>query len=637
MEPARQSRVVRFGTYEVSFDSGELRKSGIRIRVQQLPIKVLEILLEHPGEVVSREELCSRLWPNESFGDFDQAVNVAVAKLRSALGDAAENPRYIETLPKRGYRFIADVRSGQPEPAAAPASTSLSPDIPSKVESESTPPLPKSRKRTVLWAFLLLAAVGLGIFAWWRHREQKTAVVAIRSLAVLPLENLSADASQDYFADGMTDELITDLAQISALRVISRTSAMLYKGAHKPLPEIAKELNVDAVVEGTVLYSGDQVRVTAQLIQASSDRHIWAATYQANVRDTLLVQTKVAQAIADQIRIELTPEEKSGLRHMKEVDQDAYENYLKGRYFWNKRTTEGLSKAIDYFNQAIAQDPTYAPAYSGLADSYALAGDWQYALMTTKEALPKAKAAAMKAIELDSSLSEAHTSLAFCLEGFDWNWQQADQEFNQALQLNPGYATGHHWYAWHLALIGKNNEAIAEMKKALDLDPLSLIINADLAELLLIEHFPDESIHQSRKTIEMDPNFAMAHHQLGQAYLAKGLYPQASKEFQEAIQLSNGSPSSIANLIRAYVAMGKTAEAMALLDELKKRSTLGRPYSSELAVAYAALGDKDSAMAWLEKGYEERFNPGVLLRPGFDPLRSDPRFKDLIRRIGLPR
>lgn len=637
MEPGRQSRVVRFGTYEVSMDSGELRKSGIRIRVQQLPIKVLGILLEHPGEVVSREELRSRLWPNEGFGDFDQAVNIAVAKLRSALGDSAENPRYIETLPKRGYRFIADVRNAQPNLQVSSASDSPSLGIKPKVELKSAPPMPKSGKRIGLWAFVLLVAVALAIFASWRHRQQKAPAVAIRSLAVLPLENLSTDASQDYFADGMTDQLITDLAQIAALRVISRTSAMLYKGAHKPLPEIAKELNVDVIVEGTVLYSGNQVRVTAQLIQASSDRHLWAATYQANVRDTLLVQTKVAQAIADQIRIQLTPKEKSGLRHLKELDQDAYDNYLKGRYFWNKRTAEGLSKAIDYFNQAIARDPTYAPAYSGLADSYALAGDWQYALMTTKEALPKAKAAAMKAIELDSSLSEAHTSLAFCLEGFDWNWQQADQEFTQALQLNPGYATGHHWYAWHLALIGKNNEAIGEMKKALDLDPLSLIINADLAELLLIEHFPDESIHQSRKTIEMDPNFAMAHHQLGQGYLAKGLYPQASKEFQEAIRLSNGSPSSIANLIRAYVGMGKTNEAMTLLNELKKRFSLGRPYSSELAVAYSALGDKDDAMAWLEKGYEERFNPGVLLRPGFDPLRSDPRFEALVRRIGLPR
>lgn len=635
MEPARQSRVVRFGAYELSLDSGELRKSGLRIHVQQLPVKVLEILLEHPGEVLSREELRSRLWPNENFGDLDQAVSIAVAKLRSALGDSAENPRYIETLPKRGYRFIADVRNAQPELPVAPASDLPSPDI-TPVVSKNAPPT-NSRERTLLWVLLLTAAVAIGILAAWRHREQKAAVVAIRSLAVLPLENLSADASQDYFADGMTDQLITDLAQISALRVISRTSVMLYKGAHKPLPEIAKELNVDAVVEGTVLYSGDQVRVTAQLIRASSDRYLWAATYQANVRDTLLVQTKVAQAIADQIRIQLTPQEKSGLRHLKEVDRDAYENYLKGRYFWNKRTAEGLSKAIDYFNQAIAQDPTYAPAYSGLADSYALAGDWQYALMTTKEALPKAKAAAMKAIDLDGSLSEAHISFAFCLEGFDWNWQQADQEFTQALQLNPGYATGHHWYAWHLALTGRNTEAIAEMKKALDLDPLSLIINADLAELLLIEHFPDESVHQSRKTIEMDPNFAMAHHQLGQGYLAKGLYPQASREFREAIRLSNGSPSSIANLIRAYVGMGKTAEAMVLLDELKKRSSLGRPYSSELAVAYSALGDKDSAMAWLEKGYEERFNPGVLLRPGFDPLRSDPRFEALVRRIGLPR
>jgi TolB-like protein/Flp pilus assembly protein TadD len=456
-------------------------------------------------------------------------------------------------------------------------------------------------------------------------------------LAVLPLENLSGDASQDYFADGMTDQLITDLAQISALRVISRTSVMVYKGARKPLPEIARELHVDAVVEGTVLRSGEQVRITAQLIQAPADKHLWADSYEGNLRDTLVLQKKVAQAIAERIRIQLTPQEQAGLRQMKVIDPEAYENYLKGRYFWNKRTADGIKKAIDYFNRAIAKDPNYAPAYSGLADSYALLGDWQYAVMTPKEALPKAKAAAMKALELDDSLSEAHTSLAFCLEGFDWDWEATDKEFRRAIELNPGYATAHHWFSWHLALLGRNSEAIAEMRKAENLDPLSLIINADLAELLLIAHFPDESMQQSRKTIDMDPGFALAHNQLAQAYLAKNMFGDAIAELQKAIQLSGESPTSTANLARAYAASGRKAEATELLSDLKKHSAPGSPYAPELAVIYTALGDKDQAMVWLEKGYEERFNPGVLLRPGFDPLRSDSRFQELERRIGLPR
>jgi TolB-like protein/Flp pilus assembly protein TadD len=454
---------------------------------------------------------------------------------------------------------------------------------------------------------------------------------------VLPLENLSGDATQDYFADGMTDQLITDLAQISALRVISRTSAMAYKGARKPLPEIARQLNVDAVVEGTVLRSGEQVRITAQLIQASTDTHLWADTYDGNLRDTLVLQEKVAQAIADRIRIELTPGEQAGLRRFKVVDPQAYEDYLEGRYFWNKRTGDGLKKAIEYFNQAIAKDPTYAPAYSGLADSYALAGDWQYAVMTTKEALPKAKAAAMKAIELDNTLSEAHASLAFCLEGFDWDSETAESEFRRAIELSPGYATAHHWYAWHLALIGRKSDALSEMRKAQSLDPLSLIINADLAELLLIEGSPTEAIEQSKKTIEMDSSFALAHNQLGQAYLREHMFPEAISELQKAVQLSGGSPTCMANLARAFAESGKRAEATALLNELKARSSGGYPYATELASVYTALGDKTAAMASLEKGYEERFNPGVLLRPAFDPLRSDPVFQDFERRIGLPR
>jgi len=640
MEPLRPNSVVRFGTFEVSLQSGEVRKGGLRIRVQQQPMKLLEILLEHPGEVVTREELRSRVWPSESFGDFDQALNIAIGKLRSALGDSAESPRFIETLPKRGYRFIADVsvvdteaRPKRQEPLAGDLPAT---DLGHKIQGIGLPVAPERRLLPTRWIVVALALVlSLAILSLWRFRSQTPAPTGIRSLAVLPLDNLSGEASQNYFADGMTDELITDLAQISALRVISRTSVMVYKGARKPLPQIARELNVDAVVEGTVLRSGDRVRITAQLIEASTDKHLWSQSYEGDLRDTLTLQKKVARAIADQIRINLTPREEAALKSVKVVNPEAYESYLKGRYFWNKRSADGLKAALAYFKQAIEEDPKYAQAYSGLADTYALLGDWQYAVMTPKEAFPKAKAAAIKALELDSTLGEAHNSLAFVLDGFDWDFDAAGKEFQRAIELNPGYATAHHWYAWHLSLLGRYDEAIAEMRKAENLDPLSLIINADLAELLVLAHSDDESIRQSRKTIEMDPNFALAHNQLAQAYLQKQMYDEAVAELKTAVQLSGGSPAFIANLARAYVASGKRNEAVKLLGDLKKRSNPGYSNASEIAVIYVSLGDTDQAMNWLEKGYDERFNPGVLLRPGFDPLRSDPRFQSLVHRIGL--
>jgi len=644
MEPSRHTSVVRFGTYEVSLQSGEVRKAGMRIRVQQQPLKLLEILLERPGEVVTREELRSRVWTDESFGDFDQAVNIAIAKLRSALGDSAENPRFIETLPKRGYRFIAEV-SVVGDNAHTKGRESVAPGPPAtgsmrKVQDAGLAISPVAPKRRLWPALLVIVAsalvLSLVILSVWLFRSRVRPPTGIRSLAVLPLDNLSGDASQNYFADGMTDELITDLAQISALRVISRTSVMAYKGARKPLPQIARELNVDAVVEGTVLRSGDQVRITAQLIEASTDKHLWSQRYEGDLRDTLALQNRVASAIADQIRINLTPQEKAALKDARVVNPEAYESYLKGRYFWNKRSADGLKVALAYFKEAIEEDPNYAQAYSGLADTYALLGDWQYAVMTPKEAFPKAKDAAIKALELDSKLGEAHNSLAFVLDGFDWDLDSGGKEFQRAIELNPGYATAHHWYAWHLSLLGRYNEAIAEMRKAENLDPLSLIINADLAEMLVLAHSYDESIRQSRKTIETDPNFALAHNQLAQAYLQKHMYDEAVAELQKAVNLSGDSPTCIANLARAYIASGKRSEAVKLLGDLKKRSNPGYSNAAEIAMIYASLGDPDQAMTWLEKGYDERFNPGVLLRPGFDPLRSDSRFQNLLHRVGLP-
>ena len=632
---------IRFGVFELDLRAGELRKSGLRIRLQQQPFQVLAMLLEHPGEVLGREELQKRLWPAETFVDFDHGLNKAINKIREALSDSAESPRFVETVARRGYRFLAEVRVSDATPFRTAVSRATEPDPASEVLDRpvlaSKPPtvqhFPPLRAWKILAFVLIPVAASLAI---WRLHPWNHPSSVIRSLAVLPLESLSTDASQDYFADGMTDQLISDLGQIRALRVISRTSVMTYKHVQKPLPQIARELQVDAVVEGTVLRSGDRVRITAQLIEASTDKHLWSQSYEGELRDTLALQNKVARAIADQIRINLNPQEQAALNRVTAVNPEAQESYLKGRYFWNKRTADGLSKAIDYFSEAIVRKPDYAQAYAGLADSYALAGDWKYGLLAPKEAYPKAKAAATKAIELDGTLGEAHISLAFCLDNFEWDPEAAGREFTRGIQLAPGYATGHEWYGWHLAALGRHGEAIAEVQKAASLDPLSPSIGADLAEEFLVAHRFDEAIKQSRNTMILDPFFAPAHYVLGQAFVQKHNYNEAIAELQKAIELSPGSTAFTANLAYAYALSGMRDQAAKILNDLKNRSPQAFSNAPEIAMVYVGLGEKDQAMAWLEKGYAERFSPWVLMRPCFDPLRSDPSFQDLVRRVGLP-
>jgi TolB-like protein/DNA-binding winged helix-turn-helix (wHTH) protein/Tfp pilus assembly protein PilF len=631
---------VRFGIFEADLHTGELRKRGARVRLQQQPFHVLGLLLTRPGELVTRDELQAKLWTADTFVDFDHGLNKAINKIREALGDSAESPRFVETVARRGYRFIADVETVESE-AVSPGTTASSPGGDPRTPDGRVPLVAAEqasaggrnwrRTMTITGCGLALASV---ILVGWLI-QSRGASPTIRSVAVLPLENLSGDASQEYFADGMTDQLIATLGQISALRVISRTSVMGYKGARKPLPQIARELNVDAVIEGTITRSGGRVRITAQLIEGALDKHVWAQSYDGDLRDTLALQSRVARAIAEEIRVNIQPQEQAALKNVKAVNPEAYEAYLKGRYFWNRRTADGLNKAKAYFDEAVAKAPDYAQAYSGLADTYALLGDWQYGVMAAREALPAAKAAATKALELDSGLGEAHTSLGFALSGFDWDWASAEKEFRRAIDLNPGYATAHHWYAWHLTLMGRHGEAIAEMRKARSLDPLSLIINADLAEILLIAHFYDESLQQSRRTIDIDPAFALAHNQLAEAYLQKHMRDDAIAEFQKAVQLSEASPICTANLARAYAAAGRKVEAGQLLTALKQRANPAYSNATEIAMVYAALGDKAQAMTWLERGYDERFNPGVLLRPGFDSLRADPRFRAMVNRVGL--
>jgi TolB-like protein/DNA-binding winged helix-turn-helix (wHTH) protein/Tfp pilus assembly protein PilF len=630
---------LRFSVFEVDLRAGELRKHGLKIRIQEQPFQVLATLVEHPGEVVTRDELQKKLWPADTFVDFDHGLNKAINKIREALSDSAESPRFVETVARRGYRFLAEVKVADaspvhgPEPATQPNPAAEARDRSDRTGRPTTlghllPSQPWKISALVL--LLLVAALATRRLYW------TPASPVIRSLAVLPLESLSADTSQDYFADGMTDELITDLGQISALRVISRTSVMAYKGARKPLPQIARELNVDAVVEGTVLRSGNQVRITAQLIQAPTDRHLWAKSYESVLRDTLAVQKQVAAAIAEEVRINLTPQEQLGLRNAKAVNPEAYEAYLKGRYFWNKRTGEGLKKAIEYFDEATQKDPSYGQAYAGLADSYALLGNSDFAILSPREAYPKAKAAATRALELDSSLGEAHASLAFCLGLFEWNWDAAEKEYLRAIALNPGYATAHQWYGLQLSVLKRFDESIAEMRKAGSLDPLSLIISADMADVLFAAHRYDESIEQSHKAIGMDPSFAIARYELGQALAQKKMYKAAITELQKANELSGGDTTCLSVLAYAYAASGKTDEALKLLNDLKRRQNHRFSYAAPEALIYASLDHKDQAMASLEKAYEDSFDALALRAPAFDSLRSDPRFADLLRRMGLP-
>jgi len=644
-------RLIRFGIFELDLRSGELRKQGRKIRLEGQPVQILVCLLEKPGELVSREALHAKLWPADTFVNFEHGLNVAVKRLRHALSDSAANPRFVETLPRRGYRFIAPVQALDESGGAfefhdantdaqVPAMQDL-PEAPDRQHddlSEQTTILAHRRWPPPAWrryAYALL--VVLAVCGGWLLRPAGHPQPAIRSLAVLPLDNLSGDASQDYFSDGMTDELITELGQIGELRVISRTSVMTYKGGHKSLPEIARDLNVDAVIEGAVLRSGTRVRITAQLILAAADRHLWARSYEGDVNDAFALQKQVARSIAEEIRIALTSHEQAFLKNVPHVNPESYEALLKGRYFWNKRTPEGLTEAIRYFSQAIAKDPSYAPAYAGLADSYALAGDWKYGVLAPREAYPKAEAAAAKALALDSSLGEAHISLAFCLDAFDWKWESAEREFRRGIELSPGYATGHEWYAWHLAALRRNSEAVAEVEKAATLDPLSLIVGADLAEELLVAHRYDEALEQSRRTMDMDPFFAPAHFAMGEVYTQKHMNNEAIAELQKAIELSPGSTACRANLAYAYAIAGMRDEAVQVLDDLKNRKQNGFSNAPEIALVYVGMNQKDQAMLWLERAYAERFSPWVLMRPAFDPLLPDPRFRDLMRRLGLRR
>jgi serine/threonine protein kinase/tetratricopeptide (TPR) repeat protein len=537
-----------------------------------------------------------------------------------------------------GLKLVQAGNASVVSPAIASAPTPLPGVFPARQFQRPRRPGAARPGRVWLIATALAAVIGsLLLLLLWRHRSTAARGTAVQSLVVLPIENLTGDKEQDYLPDGITDELIANLAKIPSLRVISRTSAMSYKGTHKALPQIARELNVDAVVEGTVRRSGNRIRITTELVHAATNRHLWVETYDTELGDVLSTEADVVRAIAKEIRVKLTPQQQRSIEG-RGMNAAAYESYLKGRYYWNKRTAQGLSQAIEYFQAAIAQDPNSALAYAGLADSYDVLGSAIVEAVPTKDAYPKAKEAALKAVQLDDSLAEAHTSLATLHFNYDWDWSAAEHELKRALEINPSYATAHQRYSLFLIAMGRTAESIAEMNRARELDPMSVSMNFSLGWRLYFARRYDNAEAQLRNTLEMDPDFVLAHTVLGQVYEEKHQFDAAITELQRAAQITNNKPLALGALGQAYGRAGRRAEAMRTLAQLQAMGS--RVYVSPVHIAqvYAGLGDNASALQSLDRAYADRSNDLVFLKvdPQFDVLRADPAFVNLLHRVGLP-
>jgi TolB-like protein/DNA-binding winged helix-turn-helix (wHTH) protein len=644
------SLIFRFGPFEARTCAQELSKNGTAVRLRGQPFAILELLVSRAGEAVTREEIRQKVWPVDTFVDFEHGLNTSIKKLRQALCDSATEPRYIETLPRLGYRFIAPVettveaKAKRPTGDAVPEAVAVSQPRPA-----ARPPRSFGWSLVLVPAFLLLAGVTL-VFNLARARDKffalfrstKNASVAVasapkppRSIVVLPLQSLSNSSAEDYFADGMTDELTTDLAQFGTLRVISRTSAMHYKGTAKTAPEIGRELGVDTLIEGTVQHSGNRVRIRIQVIDSASDRHLWARSYDHELKDVLLLQSSEARDIAEEVQGKVAPQQ-ADFRptNQNPVNPVAYEAYLKGRYFWNKRTEDGLKKSIDYFQQAISEDPKFAAAYAGMADTYSILGS---DVLPARLASSRAHFAASKALELDPTIAEGHAELALVEFYYDWDWPRSEQEFKRAIELNPNYATAHQWYSYYLTAMTRFPEAVEEARKAQQIDPLSLAINATLAGRLRDAGQYDQAIDFGQRTLEMDPNFVGAHSVLGATYEAQGNWAQAILEYQKAVELSQNNPASLAALGCAYGYSGNRDGARNALASLREASKSHYVSAFDMAAVFASMGEKDSAFHWLEKAYSERESQmaflGVTRR--LHGLRSDPRFADLLHRMHL--
>jgi len=623
--------VLRFDTFELDLRAGELRKRGVKLRLQGQPVQLLAILLQSPGHLVTREELRSQLWPADTFVDFDHSLHNAIGRIREVLGDSTVIPRYIETLPRRGYRFIAPVEEVQ-------ALRSSEANGNKTREAVAVAPQSKTRASLAL-TLLVLAASGSAFWLVRAVSRPTSAAPRLRSIAVLPLENLSGDPSQEYFADGMTEQLITDLAKVGSLRVISRTSVMRYKGTKKGLPEIARELNVDGIVEGSVMRSGNRVRITAQLLHAPTDKHLWAEAYERDLGDVIRLQNEVAQAIAQQVRAQLTPQQQARLRSARLVNPEAYEAYLKGRYYLSNQFTmvKPLNMAKGYFEESIRKDPGFALAYSGLADSYVYLAFYGHG-QSPDRAYSSAKEALHKALELDDSIGETHDTLGLLSWRFEWNWDAAEREFNHAIALAPSYSCAHEDRAVYLSFIGRRADALAEIAQSNELDPGPSSAMTESAAYYQLRDY-QSLVEASRRGMVSSPNEWTEHYNLGVGYEGTGKLLEAISEYQKAIEISNGDHDATASLAHAFAAIGRRAEAEKILHDFERKSKSGYVSPYMIATIYAGLGERDKAFEFLERAYQERsldisWHLKADLR--IDNLRSDPRFQDLVRRVGYP-
>jgi TolB-like protein/DNA-binding winged helix-turn-helix (wHTH) protein/tetratricopeptide (TPR) repeat protein len=626
---------VHFGVFEANLRTQELRKHGHRLRVPRQSFQVLAALIDRPGELITRDELRAMLWPADTFVDFEHSLNAAVNRLRDALGDSAETPRFIETLPRRGYRFIgsivtADVEPSNPDEAADKPQRESQPVAAAMPRRWGPGVLGRRMRWGLAGAAALLITLAIPDRVWRRH-STAAATPAIHALAVLPLDNLSGDPAQDYFVDGMTDALITNLAQIRSLNVISRTSTMRYKGTRKPLPDVGRELHADAIVAGAVIRVGNRIRIDAQLIEAATDRHLWSASYERNVDEVTSLQSDIARAVTNEIRVTLTPEERARLSRAASVDPETYDLYMKGRYLWSKRTDDSDRKSIDYFQAAIQRRPDYAPAYAAMADAYMTRKD-----LPPRVAFPKAKAAARTALRIDDTLGEAHTALAASLFYFDWDWAGAKQEFERALALNPNSALAHQWYGQYQKALGWKDWA-AEVKRAGELDPLSPMLAGGGWYIEIGQY--DRAIDLLSKKIELNPDLPFPHGLIGRAYTRKGMFPEAIRHLRLGVDLSAGAPEYLGSLGYTYGMAGRRAEAVEMIRRLEQLSNQRYVSPYTVAIVYAGLGEKDLAFARLDEAFADRAIQLVDLNVWgpMDQLRTDPRYAELKKRVGLPK
>jgi len=635
----RIQQPVKFGDdFELDPAGYELRRAGIPLRLEPTPFGILSLLIERRGRVVSRQDIVERIWGKGIFLDTDNSINGGIRKIRQALNDDSENPRFIQTVTGRGYRFIAPVAESESEPPTSVARLTV---LPSAQEEKSPKAAPGDRRKLRPALALAASIIIIAILAVWlvpAISRGTAATSPIRSIAVLPLENFSGDGSQDYFADAMTDELITDLAKVGALRVTSRTTIRLYKHTNKPLPEIAQELNVDAIVEGSVMRSGQRVRITAQLIRAPADQHIWAETYERDLGDVLRLQSDVAQAITQQVRAQLTPELKEQFSGTRPVDPEAYDAYLKGRYYlYNQDPTAPgvLNQAKANFEEAIQKDPNFSSAYSGLAEAYTFLA--LFGRITPADGFRLARNDVQKALALDPNNGEAYNALGELSWHADLDWNAAATLFNKAIALAPSYSCAHEDRAMLMALMGDKDEALMELEKLKQIDPGPDAVGVESAVYFQLrdwEHLREVS--QAR--LASDPNDSNAHADMGNAYEGTGKLPEAIAEYQKAVELSNGDLNRVASLGHAYAAIGNRAAAQKILYDIEEESKSGKASPYLAATVYAGLGQKDKAMELIQRAYREKsLDVAWILRPDLrtDSLRSDPRFQSLLTHVGL--